>query len=342
MAAREQQVSRRAVLQAGTLGAIGATASTAIAGEPSEPARRTGREIWIASLTLEGIQAGNRDEALAHVLERMEQVAGAHPDLVCLPEVVNSRYSPRPSVKQATEPIDGPTITRFAEFARRHRCYVVAPITLAREGKLYNTAVLLDRQGQVAGSYDKMHPTESEMRGGITPGCKAPVFETDFGRLGIQICFDVDWADGWQALHDAKAELVIWPAAYPGGFPLRCFAWTHRYAIVTSPWTSPAALIDIDGHLLAESGTWEPWISTALNLDRGLFHYDNHQQKVRAIEKAYGRDVTVRWAHDENAFVLENRIPGRTLADLVAEFELLPFEAYIARATAAQEHARKG
>ena len=48
----------------------------------------------------------------------------------------------------------------------------------------------------------------------------------------------------------------------------------------------------------------------------------------------------MRWCHAENAFVLENRVAGKTLADLMAEFGLVPLDAYLARAHAAQERAR--
>ena len=352
----EPRLPRRALLQAGALGAL--AAASLGAGKPETPsphgnanaadpggvvevARRPGREVWIASLTLAGIQSSSREETLTQVLARMEQVSGARPDLICLPEVFNGRYSPRPTSAAQAEPIDGPTITAIAAFAREKRCYVVAPITLDRGGTLFNTAVLLDRAGKVAGAYDKIHPTENELQRGITPGRdKAKVFTTDFGKIGIQICFDIDWPDGWQSLREQGAELVIWPAAYPGGFPLNALAWTHRYPIVTSPWTSPAALIDVDGHTLVQSGTWEPWITTPFHLDRGLFHLDFHLSKLRALEKAHGRDVRVRWSHEENAFVLENRVPGKSLADLAAEFDLLPMDAYLARAKSAQDRAR--
>lgn len=335
-------VPRRTLLRAGAASAL--AASAAVAGDPrpsrSDDSRRPGREVWIASLTLDGIDAGSREDCLRQVLARMEAVAAWKPDLVCLPEIFNARFRPRPSVVQQGEPIDGPTIAAMSKFARSNRCYVVAPITLKRDGKLFNTAVLLGRDGMVVGTYDKIHPTEPEMKAGITPGRGAPVFATDFGRLGLQICFDIDWPDGWKLLKDGGAELVVWPSAYPGGFPLNSWAWTHRYPIVTSPWTNPAALIDLDGRTLAKSGTWEPWLVTSFCLDRGLFHLDDHQKKIRDLEKAYGRDVTVRFLHDEGAFVLENRIPGRTLADLMSEFGLITMDQYLARAGAAQDRAR--
>jgi beta-ureidopropionase len=333
---------RRRLLQAGAASAL--TAASAVGAleksSSSETDRRPGREIWIASLTLAGIQSNSRESALRQVVDRMNQVAGARPDLICLPETFPGQYTPRPTSEQQSEGLDGPTVTAVAAFARRNRCYVVTPITLKRDGKLFNTGVLVGRDGQVVGTYDKLHPTENELKAGITPGKEARVIETDFGRLGMQICFDIDWPDGWQALSDKGAELVVWSAAYPGGFPLNAYAWTHRYPIVTSPWSAPAVLIDVDGKTLVQSGTWEPWISVPFCLDRGLFHLDFHQAKVREMERTYGRDITVRWSHDENAFVLENRIPGKTLPDLVAEYGLVPMAAYLARAKAAQDRAR--
>jgi predicted amidohydrolase len=346
----ESRLPRRRLLQAGAFGALAAASSAASAAASSatpdnQPSgspegRRPGREIWIASLTLAGIKSASREETVRKVLERMEQVAGARPDLVCLPEVFSSYFSPSPPRPERGEPLDGPTITAMAAFARARRCYVVAPITLARGGRLYNTAVLLGRDGAVVGTYDKIHPTEGELKGGIIPGKQAPVFETDFGRIGIQICFDIGWPDGWQALSDQRADLVVWPSAYPGGFPLRALAWTYRYPIVTSTRTEPSVLIDLDGHVLAQSGTWEPWLGTPFCLDRGLFHFDFHLEIVRKLERTYGRDLTVRWSHDENAFVLENRVPGKTLSELAAEFGLVPLGDYLARAKKVQDGAR--
>jgi predicted amidohydrolase len=340
----ESSVARRRLLQAGALGALAvASPSTVRAAEPSSPSEgspRPGREVWIASLTLDGIEGSSREATLRNVLDRMDQVASGRPDLICLPECFPGYYKPTPTSAQQGEPLDGPTITAIAAFSRQQRCYVVAPITLERGGKLFNTAVLVGRDGKVVGTYDKIHPTEGELKAGITPGRDAPVFETDFGRLGIQICFDVEWPDGWQRLRDKGAELVVWPSAYPGGFPIRARAWMHRYLIVTSPWTAPAALIDVDGDTLAQSGRWQPWISTPICLDRALFDTDFHVQKVRKLARAHARDVSIRWCHHEDAFVLENRIPGRTLSDLAAEFGLVTMDAYLARVKAAQDHAR--
>ena len=56
---------------------------------------------------------------------------------------------------------------------------------------------------------------EPTLEDGITPGRDTPVFDCDFGRLGVQICWDIQFADGWDALGRAGAEIVAWPTASP-------------------------------------------------------------------------------------------------------------------------------
>ncbi len=57
-----------------------------------------------------------------------------------------------------------------------------------------------------------------------------PVFDTDFGRIGVQICFDIEYRDGWDALDRAGAEIFFWLSAAEGGRGLNVIAWNyHRY-----------------------------------------------------------------------------------------------------------------
>ena len=57
------------------------------------------------------------------------------------------------------------------------------------------------------------------------PGTEcATVVETDFGRMGLAICYDIGWPDLWAQLAEQGAELVVWPSAYGGGLPLQAYA----------------------------------------------------------------------------------------------------------------------
>jgi len=68
--------------------------------------------------------------------------------------------------------------------------YIVAGIYEKVGRLIYNTGILIDRKGKIIGKYRKTHlPPEEYSREGVTPGTDYPVFETDFGKIGILICY---------------------------------------------------------------------------------------------------------------------------------------------------------
>ena len=112
---------------------------------------------------------------------------------------------------QVAETIPGPTTAALSELAKRRSAYVVAGI-YEREGPvLYNTSVLIDRKGTLVGRYRKVYLPRGELEGGLTPGSSYPVFRTDFGTVGMMICYDVFFADPARALATAGAELILMP-----------------------------------------------------------------------------------------------------------------------------------
>src|SRR3954468_7806573 len=150
---------------------------------------------------------GNRAQAVACV-----EAAGAErADLVCLPETFLEVGLPR-AERPGAEPIPGPTFDALAAAARAQRTWVVAAYCVRTDlGHVENSAVVVDRQGRFAGRYAKVHPTIGECETlGITPGGEATVVDTDFGRLGLAICYDIGWPAHWAALRDRGAELVVW------------------------------------------------------------------------------------------------------------------------------------
>ena len=69
---------------------------------------------------------------------------------------------------------------------------------------------------------------------GTTPGGSFPVFECDFGRVGIQICFDMLYPDGWEALARQGAEIVALPSDSPQTTYPAFYALQHRYYVVSA------------------------------------------------------------------------------------------------------------
>lgn len=211
-----------------------ATSPEAVAQEQSVPDKSTRlpREVWVASITQDGMRAGRYEQMIKDVLARMESVAPFQPDIICLPEVfpfVNLDTG-RPPLEEVAEVPIGSICEPFAAFAKRHHCHVVCPVYTKEAGRYYNAAVFIGRDGELVGEYRKMHPTVGEMERGIEPGpLEPPVFETDFGRVGAQICFDIEWSDGWEKLRRKGAEIVFWPSAFAGGSMVNAKATQNHY-----------------------------------------------------------------------------------------------------------------
>lgn len=294
-------------------------------GAPRNPIARV---VTVSEEYLEPAAPGT----LEQMLERLERAASFRPDIAALPEVF---------VAGEPEVVPGPVTNKLAEWARRHSSYVVYSLHTLEGGRKYNTATLLDRAGRVVGRYRKAYPTENELAKGIHPGDKdPPVFETDFGRIGVQICFDVNWWDSWKRLKQKGAKIVFFLAAYPAARQLSTLALTNQFYIVSSSRSRLSRIYDITGEELAVSGRFQPWAGAALPLGKRLFEIDFHTAKVREIQKKYGTRVDVTWYHEDDWFTLASLDPNLTVEDLIAEFGLLPLDDYRLRATRAIEKAR--
>ncbi len=133
--------------------------------------------------------------------------------------------------------LDGDTLmVIFSQLAAKHRMYVGASIYVVdkTDGKKYNRGVLYDRNGKLAGVYDKIHPYSPEVNWeGITPGTKTDIIETDFGKVGMIICYDSWFTDVTQLLALKGADVILFPVAgyYRSLIPARCADNRVRFVI---------------------------------------------------------------------------------------------------------------
>ena len=79
-----------------------------------------------------------------------------------------------------------------------------------------------------------------------------PVFDCDFGKLGIQICWDIQFDDGWASLAEKGAEIVAWPTASPATAQPASRAARHRYYVVSSTWREDATVFEPTGLVAAQ------------------------------------------------------------------------------------------
>jgi predicted amidohydrolase len=346
MADNRGELTRRHFMHATSAGlGIGAATASLSLGDiqptagPVRRGARLPREVWIASVSQNGLADATVEGMTRQVLARMAEVVPFEPDIVCLPEAfpfVNLSAGRPPLADSSEEPI-GRFSRPFAEFAAKHKCHVVCPIYTVENGRYYNAAVFIDRNGQYIGQYRKMHPTTGEMEKGILPGSpQPPVFKTDIGVLGAQICFDIEWYDGWRKLREAGAELVFWPSAFAGGSMVNTHAWQNKYCVVSSTRKGTTRICDIDGQTVACTGQYANWVCAPVNLEKAFLHSWPFCNRFREIEAKYGRKVRIRTFHEEEWTIIESLDADVRIAEILKEFDLQTHEEHIRQADRVQ------
>ncbi|MBI2302093.1 MAG: carbon-nitrogen hydrolase family protein [Armatimonadetes bacterium] len=174
------------------------------AAEPQPP--RKVKLATVCFMPANSTPEANRGLWAARVATAAEQGA----DIVCLGEGITVVGTGK-SYAEVAEPIPGLTTDALGKAAAAHHVYIVAGIYETEGKELYNTAVLIGRDGQVAGRYRKTHLPESEAQAGLSPGDDYPVFTTDFGVIGIQICYDNSFPEVARALTLNGAEVIFTP-----------------------------------------------------------------------------------------------------------------------------------
>lgn len=126
--------------------------------------------------------------------------------------IYDERTDRRTLCRAVAETIPGPMTERFGKIAKQYSMYIAATYYELDADKIYNTCVLIDRKGKVAGKYRKTHLCGSENRiNGVTAGDELPVFDCDFGRLGITICMDMNYPEIYRVLTLKGAKVILWP-----------------------------------------------------------------------------------------------------------------------------------
>jgi len=293
--------------------AFASAATSGIAGEDG-PHLQPGRQVKVAAIAI-GC-GGNHDEKLKLAVDHLETAGANGVDIACLPEEFAGFTA---------EPIHGPTTEAVASVAREHRMYVICPIREQAGDQQYNTAVLIDGKGKVVGYYRKVFVYWGEGLHCSREGVKA--FDTDFGRICILTCFDLNFAELWREADQLDVDVVFWPSAYPGGRPLNAYATAFNYYVVP---VGAGNFIDSTGETIEKVERPRPqqFIAT-LDLDRTFIHTNFNAQKVKRLLQEHPDEVEQeRFFEMESWYLLRSTKPGVRVRDLCREYQIETLRQY--------------
>lgn len=160
----------------------------------------------------------NKGRNLEKAISLIEKAAEQKVDLICFPELFTTGYHfgmIKDDFYKLAENIDGPLIDILIKKSKENNIIIVAPMAIKSSipGLIYNGAVVIDKKGDVKGTYSKVHLWDIE-RDYFRSGWEYPVFEVEFGRFAVMICYDCMFPEVSRIFALKGAELILCPSAW--------------------------------------------------------------------------------------------------------------------------------
>jgi predicted amidohydrolase len=327
-----KHVSRRNFLRQSSIGLGAGIVGTSIPSCESSgtSVKKLPGDVCLASIDLKGLWPDTTTESrIKRILSRMEDIAGIKPDILCLPELFDNIWvnEEKPLDKIAQdEKIPGPVTSIISEFAKKNNCYVLCPVYTKSQGHFYNSSLLIDRKGDIAGAYHKMHPTKTEIvtrKGtGVAAGAlDQSVIETDFGKVGMVICYDANWLDVWDNWKKQGADVIFFSSAFPGGRILNYYAWRNDCYIVSST-GGDARIIDKSGNDLDSTSTFVRYAWANVNVNKVCVGTWPARDRLPEIFRKYGDQLEIKVWDNTDVITIESRVSGLKVSDVLKEFKI--------------------
>jgi len=164
----------------------------------------------------------NKEENLMQAGEYVREAARAGAHVACLPEIWNGPYDVK-LFGSFAEPQGGPSTTLLSDLACEHEIHIVGGSIPEKDGvDVYNTSFVFSPTGEMIAKHRKAHLFDVDIEKGIrfkesdffAAGNELTVFDTEYGRMGLAICFDLRFPEMFREMAKAGAHIVFLPANF--------------------------------------------------------------------------------------------------------------------------------
>lgn len=248
---------------------------------------------------------GEPDRNCDRVRSCAEQAHARQADLLVLPELWSTASDLEHAASYATSTDKG-MFEEVAAIAREHRVAIAGSLLESNNGRIYNTATLVDANGTLLGVYRKLHlvPMLDEDKY-LSGGSEAPILDTALGKCALAVCYDVRFPELWRHYALEGARLVIMPAEFPiqriehwrALVPARAIENQYFIAATNRIGTSNnetfgghSMIVDPWGEKLVEGGAEEQLLVAQIDLDQ----VQQVRERVPALRDRRP-DVYARW-----------------------------------------------
>jgi predicted amidohydrolase len=213
------------------------------------------------------------EKNISAMAEYLDKAGKAGCDIVCLPEGWPTCNTGLGMTKVEANTIEGSASQMMSGKAKQYNMYIVSGLYSWIGDTLKNIAVLYDRKGMIAGIYEKIQLPDSETEEGAVPGNTFPVFTTDFGKIGILICWDSAFPEIARMLAVNGAEILFCPiwgdvrGSESWKITARARAIDNGVYYVTNIFDGHSVIVNPAGDILQESGTQGTMLTSTVDLN---------------------------------------------------------------------------
>ena len=178
-------------------------------------------KIKIAAIQMPTV--ADKMENVRTVKAYLEKIKDENPDFVILPEMFCCPYQTE-NFPIYAEKEGGPVWQQLSGYAKQYGIYLIGGSMPEKdaEGNVYNTSYIFDREGKQIGKHRKVHLFDIDVKGGqtfkesdtLTAGDSDTVFDTEFGKMGVMLCFDIRFPELSRMMVNDGARIVFVPAAF--------------------------------------------------------------------------------------------------------------------------------
>ena len=265
----------------------------------------------------------------------LDYVLPEKPDLIVLPECCN-RFPAMPMAERLayyrTQQCQE-VFEYFCKIAKDNNCCIA--YSAARpldDGTMRNSTQLIGREGKVLTVYDKNFPMIEETQiQGILPGEQETAVDTEFGRTGFAICFDLNFDHLRMRYMKQKLNLLLFSSMYHGGMMQQYWAYSCRSYFAGAICGCECAIINPAGTKVAASTNYHPFATAQINTDYELVHLDGNWDKLKNATKKYGEKIKIHDPGYLGSVLLTSETPEFTASQIVEEFEIERLDDYFSR-----------
>jgi Carbon-nitrogen hydrolase len=262
--------------------------------------------------------------------KELKQVLPDKPDLIVLPEYCDLSGAGKDYLSVRKNQV----LDYFASVAKNNQCYIAyGTKRIDSEGHWRNSLIILDREGIIAGIYNKNFPTIGEMEEGTKAGSEAPIIQCDFGTVAGAICFDLNFDELRKEYETKKPDIILFSSMYHGGLVQSNWAYTCRSHFIGALHKgTPSEIRNPLGEIIATNTNYFDFVVTRINLDCKLVHLDFNWEKLTKLKEKYGKKVTINDPGKLGAVLISSEDKNTSIDQMIKEFDIEILDDYLKRA----------